>query len=796
MNIAIVAPSSVPFVVGGAEKFWWGLARGLAKRPGVFVDLIKIPCREAHFGELVDSYNAFSQLNLSHFDVVISTKYPAWMVQHHQHIAYIQHKLRGLYDTYHFTGLPESISQPDSQLTPLLELIRHAPKNRESLAEVFKLLTRYRSKEDYFQRHFSFPGPLAREIIHFFDDVALSTDQIAAYAAISDNVKHRKDYFPVGAPVHTIHHPSDLNDFRSLDGKYIFTTSRLTNCKRLYLLIEAMRYVSVDIPFLIAGAGPEAENLKAMAQGDKRIQFLGFVSDEELLNLYAGALFVPFVPYDEDYGLITIEAMRSGKPVITATDSGGVCEFVQHGATGLCVSPTAQALGAAMQELACDPLRAAEMGQRAKEAVSHITWSETGDKLLATLHGNKSLRPKILVATTFPIFPAISGGQKRIANLYGEISKEFDVTIITLGAASKETVQISPSLREIRLPWSPEHAERDTRLHAATGASTGDISAMLTCSSNQLLLETIQSHGQEACILIASHPYLFPALTKACPGKYCVYDAHNVEYDMKRAVLGNSTLAQDLLLAVHDTESACFQDSDLVFCCAKHDATRFGELYGIGRKPVLEVPNGCDSDNLPCTSPEERLKLKEQLGASRQTLVLFMGSLHGPNIDAALHILKLAQQVPEAEFLVVGSVARAPQIVGIELPANVHFLGELLEQEKNILLKAADIAINPITSGAGTNLKVIEFIASCIPTVSTPFGLRGLPENIKSFVAQAELNDFAVKIRQEIARPREATTLNAARTQVLKTLSWTIIGERATRALKDLLAGATGAKQQ
>ena len=105
MKIALVAPSGVPFVVGGAEKLWWGLSQHVNRHTAHELELIKLPSAEHDFAAIVASYQRWSQLDLRHFDAVISTKYPAWMVDHPNHIVYLQHKLRGLYDTYP-AGLP------------------------------------------------------------------------------------------------------------------------------------------------------------------------------------------------------------------------------------------------------------------------------------------------------------------------------------------------------------------------------------------------------------------------------------------------------------------------------------------------------------------------------------------------------------------------------------------------------------------------------------------------------------------------------------------------------------------
>ena len=103
-----------------------------------------------------------------------------------------------------------------------------------------------------------------------------------------------------------------------------------------------MKFVPYDIKFKIAGTGPEAHNLKKIAPDDKRIEFLGYVTQNDLIDLDSNALVVLYIPFDEDYGLITIEAMMSKKPLITAKDSGGSLEFVENEITVFVVNPDAQ----------------------------------------------------------------------------------------------------------------------------------------------------------------------------------------------------------------------------------------------------------------------------------------------------------------------------------------------------------------------------------------------------------------------------------------------------------------------
>lgn len=79
---------------------------------------------------------------------------------------------------------------------------------------------------------------------------------------------------------------------------------------------------------------------------------------------------------------MTLEAFHAGKPVITVTDAGGPLEFVIHGLSGLVTEPTAEALGAAVRELAANRQRAAALGAAGREVARAITWEGVVDRLV------------------------------------------------------------------------------------------------------------------------------------------------------------------------------------------------------------------------------------------------------------------------------------------------------------------------------------------------------------------------------------------------------------------------------
>ena len=132
----------------------------------------------------------------------------------------------------------------------------------------------------------------------------------------------------------------------------------------------------------IAGTGPLLDDLRGRAAHDPRISFCGFVSDESLTVMYREAIAVPFVPDDEDLGLVALEAFSQATPVVTCTDSGGPTEFVADGVTGLVVPPTPAAVGRALARLAADRSWAADLGRRGQARVDAYSWDRTVDQVV------------------------------------------------------------------------------------------------------------------------------------------------------------------------------------------------------------------------------------------------------------------------------------------------------------------------------------------------------------------------------------------------------------------------------
>ena len=157
--------------------------------------------------------------------------------------------------------------------------------------------------------------------------------------------------------------------------RHFLASSRFDAPKRMELIVEAYKDTKTEIPLKLVGTGPTLERCKMLAGNDVRIEFLGFVSDSALLALYAEAVAVIFVPQDEDYGLITVEAFLAARPVITAADSGGPCELVQDKVNGWVTQPTKRGLSDAIALAASDLERCRAMGLCGKARAQSISWN-------------------------------------------------------------------------------------------------------------------------------------------------------------------------------------------------------------------------------------------------------------------------------------------------------------------------------------------------------------------------------------------------------------------------------------
>jgi len=154
----------------------------------------------------------------------------------------------------------------------------------------------------------------------------------------------------------------------------VLFVGRLVYYKGIDVLLEALR-LTERARLAIVGVGPLATRL--IEQADRlgvteRVKFLGAVSDDRLRSMYKCARFLvlPSVAPSEAFGMVQLEAMAAGRPVIATDLRSGVPYVNQHGVTGLIVPPRdPRALAAAMATLLDNEPHARTLGQTAQRRV-------------------------------------------------------------------------------------------------------------------------------------------------------------------------------------------------------------------------------------------------------------------------------------------------------------------------------------------------------------------------------------------------------------------------------------------
>jgi glycosyltransferase involved in cell wall biosynthesis len=254
-----------------------------------------------------------------------------------------------------------------------------------------------------------------------------------------------------------------------------------------------------------------------------------------------------------------------------------------------------------------------------------------------------------------------------------------------------------------------------------------------------------------------------------------VYSAHNVESDYAR-IEPSSGIRRLVAAQIGRLERRAVNASDLVITCTEADGKRLAELYGKPKRLAV-IANGFSEDEVSNLKGSERDQIRAELGLNRDDLaILFIGGPPAHNRRAVRYLEEklLPDLDGSARLLVLGECARPRREGRVLALGHVERLGPLMA--------AADVAVNPIEAGSGSNVKLAEYLAAGLPVVTTRVGLRGY-EAFAHLVTVAEMNDFADAVRAQ----RRA---GERRLEVAE-LGWNALGRRLYAAYADLLSGRT-----
>ncbi len=795
MKVAVVAPSPVPLRSGGAERLWAGLVDHLS-RAGHQVELVKLPVREYTLPDLVAGYRQFAQLDLSHVDLVISGKYPAWMVDHPHHVVYLLHPLRGLYDRYPAEHLIDARVPSHPALDRIQQLVEASaldPHLDELESELQHAVADLGSDHDTF----AIPGPLARSVVHFLDRVALDARRIRRHLAISGQVAERPGYFPPGVRVHVVYPPAGLDPGPSpapdpSDQIHLLSVGRLEAVKRHDLAVAAMAHVaSPKVRLSIVGTGPERPRLERMAAEDDRITVEGALGDRALAQRYRDATAVIAVPEEEDLGYVALEAMLAARPVLTCHDTGGIAELVGEDERGVRVDPTAPALGAAIEHLVADPGSVDRLGAAGRSFAEHITWDAVVSAMLdAEPDEHPAAGRRIAMLSTYPVLEGLGGGSRRARAMAEALAAIAPVHIVSLGVEAERIAEVhlpAHDVTEVVVPRSGRHTDAEVQLRALSAVpSVTDMAAAVLWPASPQLAREMWAACRGADVIVLAHPYLIEAARELAPGVPLVYDAHNDEIALKDQLLPAGEEGDWWRAIVERVETAAVRESVVVAAPTDGERESLAALVGHGDH-ILVVPNGTDAARVTFTTGEERARRTAELLARRGLpaaaagVVVFVGSGHPPNLVGAERVVALASRMPAVEFLIVGRCGEVLDLA--RTPANVTATGRVTDEELAEILCGATASLNPVTEGGGSNLKVIEAMAAGLPVVTTAVGGRGVPRDL---LAVTSVRGLGHTLDQVLSNP-EATRdrVERARSWVTESLDWTVVMQQFVEAVEE-----------
>src|ERR1700730_5927593 len=353
---------------------------------------------------------------------------------------------------------------------------------------------------------------------------------------------------------------------------------------------------------------------------------------------------------------------------------------------------------------------------------------------------------KALVLSFFPAFaPPASGGELRLRNLYRSLSSDLDVTLLTSTAfgARFEDVRHTETFRELRFPkdelWRNAYATLEAA--GAFGDLSGLAFALAVSDPTCQLREFAPALAPSAYIIIHEFPFSEPLFADGSAAVPEIYNSHNFEISLLSSIVhGPGTEAAFAKLL--RLEGNLVARAKYVFASSPDDAEKFRLFYGVPAAKVGSCPHGYDDGEL---GPVARARQRGERKPEVRPKLLFMGSAHHPNVDAARFLATLAEVLPECDIMVAGGVSGA--LAGLNVPSNFLTLGPFDSASKLALLEEADVFVNPVALGSGTSLKAIEALGSALPMVSTREGTRGLGLKHDTHAAIVPRQEFAHAVR-------------------------------------------------
>ncbi|MCL2221083.1 MAG: glycosyltransferase family 4 protein [Oscillospiraceae bacterium] len=534
-----------------------------------------------------------------------------------------------------------------------------------------------------------------------------------------------------------------------------------------------------NITFQIAGSCSD----KAKVESRQNVKLLGFVAQEEKERLFRNCK-IAINPMFSGSGtnLKTLEFFSAGVPVLST----------ETGVRGLSVVDGEHYYLADEDNFAkrlCELLdKPEDMNKVAATGRTHVNSTYSWAKIAEIAHNEidnlpqKTHTPTLLILNDFSAAVPKGGGEVRINNLYRHMSQRYKVLHLCLNGDNSILRTIpAPQFIEISIPKTKEHIAEQERMDSYHPASAADIVSSYMCKHNRLLATMLKKSITFADTVILVHPYM-SELIDADTDIPIIYESLNYESKLKRELLQGHPEYDFLCNKAEKAEGRAIDLANFIITCSKD------EMYPEADKPVFVIENGVEIQMGKKHPNSEKLKAK----FNKHPIVVFIGSGHTPNVEAAEYIIaSLAKEMPHIYFMLIGGVCdsfdKSP------LPDNVIPMGRVGVSDKNTLMGLADIALNPMRNGFGSNLKLADYFASRIPVITSPLGMRGYSITHKEHALVCELDGFGKAVSSLlIDTALQKSITGNAYNYVHNNLRWQILAKKYSNLVeKQVLSNST-----
>ena len=378
---------------------------------------------------------------------------------------------------------------------------------------------------------------------------------------------------------------------------------------------------------------------------------------------------------------------------------------------------------------------------------------------------------RILIIAPYPIFPIWSGGKVRILKLARALAESgHETTVLTPFHPAQKSILYRHEafiLRQIPYPFL-----------LPLLFTNRPFPYLYLTSFHPGLKALLRSFFRNVDAIHFEHMTFADSLQLIPKGVMVGYGAHNVEYDYLRQECSDPRIAALVGQRIFRLERKMISACTHIFPVSIEDQKRMEELYGKSCSNYTVLPNGISLVRPPLenhTAMYSRFPGIEKF----QRKAIYSGSDVAHNRLAVQYILE--EVVPKAQrvgFIIHGSCGnrfgKSSSLPNVFFDTRFDTFSDYATTDT--------VGLNPVITGGGTNLKLLQYLSHGLQVLSTPFGIRGYVD-LNSYVTVCEREDFAhALLDSHCIMPPEPGYL-------MRHYSWEHIAAQMAKAYEETLCG-------